>query len=262
MSCAHVAIAMLAWLAPAWASAQSLPPVPKVRLVVPVAQSFHAALRDASFAGEVIDGQVRWTCAKGACRAQASWRAPTVAACAALARKAGVVQRFGSATQALTGAELASCNGPAVQPTVAPTVAPRTLDGATRSPVSPAFDRLRRQREEAARRALDAVRLPPPPAAGLIAHNRGDDCDDERANVNRRASEVCNGYDDTCDGAVDEGVTVAYFLDMDRDRHGDPARRVNACPQHRAALEAEGAWLETRGDDCNDNDPAVWSGCP
>jgi N-acetylneuraminic acid mutarotase len=56
----------------------------------------------------------------------------------------------------------------------------------------------------------------------------GGDCDDSRATVNPGASEVCNGVDDNCSGAIDEG------FDLDGDK-------VTTC-----------------GGDCNDADPAVW----
>ena len=142
---------------------------------------------------------------------------------------------------------------------------PRLALPAAQVPVSKArlaFDRLQAERAAAARKAMLANRPPLPPKPGLVEYNRGDDCDDSRRTVNRRVPEVCNGYDDNCDGAIDEGVTTTFFLDADGDRHGDRSRRVDACPQHRDEFASAGIVLETRGDDCDDTDPDRWSGCP
>src|SRR5687768_14484825 len=49
----------------------------------------------------------------------------------------------------------------------------------------------------------------------------GDDCDDSRRGTRPDAAEVCEGYDNDCDGTVDEGVSVPAFSDDDRDLHGD-----------------------------------------
>lgn len=48
----------------------------------------------------------------------------------------------------------------------------------------------------------------------------GADCDDGNASVNPRAPETCNGFDDDCDGAVDEGVLTEFFVDEDGDGFG------------------------------------------
>jgi len=86
----------------------------------------------------------------------------------------------------------------------------------------------------------------------------GTDCDDARASVNPIASEVCNGFDDNCDGAVDEGVRLVAFEDRDRDLFGS-SRRVEICPhQLRPGLVVNDY-------DCDDADPRrnPWAGnCP
>ncbi len=58
----------------------------------------------------------------------------------------------------------------------------------------------------------------------------GMDCQDDRAGVFPGATEVCNGFDDDCDGTVDEGVSVMGFRDADGDLHGDPDSPMVACP--------------------------------
>ncbi len=75
----------------------------------------------------------------------------------------------------------------------------------------------------------------------------GTDCDDNRANVNAFASEVCDGLDNNCDGTTDEGVSVAGFVDADGDGFGDTALPLNQC----AGL----GQFSTIGGDCDDADP-------
>jgi hypothetical protein len=61
--------------------------------------------------------------------------------------------------------------------------------------------------------------------------------------------EVCDGYDNDCDGEIDEGVLVTFFRDLDTDTYGDPAVSVEAC-------EAPAGYVSD-GSDCNDLDATV-----
>jgi hypothetical protein len=67
--------------------------------------------------------------------------------------------------------------------------------------------------------------------AGWVA--LADDCDDADADVNPAAIEGCNGADDDCDGAVDEGAVDAasWYLDSDSDGFGDAGEERRACEQ-------------------------------
>lgn len=60
--------------------------------------------------------------------------------------------------------------------------------------------------------------------------NCGLDCDDLRRNVGPGNSEVCDGFDNDCDGAIDEGVTVVGYVDADFDLVGDLAAAAPICP--------------------------------
>ncbi len=76
----------------------------------------------------------------------------------------------------------------------------------------------------------------------------GTDCDDVRASVAPGSVEACDGFDNDCDGLVDEEVAVSGFADEDGDLHGDPARPLSSCAGMRG--------FSTVGDDCDDTNPA------
>ncbi|MBN2800379.1 MAG: hypothetical protein JXX28_14665 [Deltaproteobacteria bacterium] len=77
---------------------------------------------------------------------------------------------------------------------------------------------------------------------------KGGDCDDTDADVFPAAPELCNALDDDCDGAVDEGVTAAWYADGDGDGFGDPATAEQACTAPTGFV--------VDGTDCDDGDPA------
>ena len=81
------------------------------------------------------------------------------------------------------------------------------------------------------------------------AFTDGNDCDDRDAAVHPQAIEGCNGLDDDCDGATDEG-TDAWYADADGDGFGDPS--APTCePESGAVQDAS---------DCDDGDPGVYPG--
>ena len=78
------------------------------------------------------------------------------------------------------------------------------------------------------------------------------DCDDARAAVNPAATELCDGLDDDCDGAVDEddaADAATWYADGDGDGYGDPSTATSACtcPPGYGADDA----------DCDDGDATV-----
>ncbi len=90
----------------------------------------------------------------------------------------------------------------------------------------------------------------------------GGDCNDGAAAVHPGLPEVCNGVDDDCSGAADEGVTLTFYADCDSDGYGSvwptsacaaPAGAPPGCPT--------GRW-QTVGGDCDDYRAAVHPGFP
>ncbi|MFA6131354.1 MAG: putative metal-binding motif-containing protein [Patescibacteria group bacterium] len=78
------------------------------------------------------------------------------------------------------------------------------------------------------------------------------DCDDARSDVNPGENELCDGFDNDCDGSVDEPSAidaVDLWDDDDSDGYGDDASgSFTACP-------ADG-FVDVNGD-CNDADAAI-----
>ena len=48
----------------------------------------------------------------------------------------------------------------------------------------------------------------------------GEDCDDADATTYPGAAELCDGKDNSCDGAIDEGVQTSFYADGDGDGYG------------------------------------------
>jgi hypothetical protein len=78
------------------------------------------------------------------------------------------------------------------------------------------------------------------------------DCDDRDAAINPGASELCNGFDDDCDGLVDDddpGVSglSTWYADVDADGYGDATAALVACFQPSGYVADDS--------DCSDRDP-------
>ena len=72
-----------------------------------------------------------------------------------------------------------------------------------------------------------------------------EDCDDNNSLVSPGAEELCDGFDNNCDGQVDEGVLTNFFVDSDGDGFGNPSIVVDSCETPEGFV--------TNGSDCDDN---------
>ena len=62
---------------------------------------------------------------------------------------------------------------------------------------------------------------------GFVIDNT--DCDDTDNTSFPRATEICDGKDNNCDGVIDENVTTVYYADVDGDGYGNPNDSITAC---------------------------------
>ena len=82
-----------------------------------------------------------------------------------------------------------------------------------------------------------------------------EDCDDDNANINPLAQEICDDIDNNCDGQIDENLPLfTFFSDSDNDSFGDPDNFILQCsdvPQNGYVLNYS---------DCDDNDNNAFPG--
>jgi FG-GAP-like repeat/Putative metal-binding motif len=86
--------------------------------------------------------------------------------------------------------------------------------------------------------------------AGTVSND--EDCDPDDAAVNPGATEVCNGFDDDCDGSSDgpdAADATVFYGDLDGDGFGNASDSELACTQP--------GGTSTNDDDCNDANAAV-----
>jgi len=76
------------------------------------------------------------------------------------------------------------------------------------------------------------------------------DCNDAIAAINPGATEICDGIDNNCNGQVDEGLTVTWYLDLDNDGYGTGANLTQCSRPIGYKLTSE---LTSTTGDCNDN---------
>jgi hypothetical protein len=87
-------------------------------------------------------------------------------------------------------------------------------------------------------------------SSGSVADDT--DCDDAESEINPDAEEVCNDFDDDCDGDIDEGTSglQTWYEDADSDGYGDPDGATSEdCEQPSGYADNE--------DDCDDADADI-----
>ncbi len=86
---------------------------------------------------------------------------------------------------------------------------------------------------------------------------KGGDCNDGNKDINPGAPEICDAYDNNCDGKVNEGLNaVTLYRDNDGDGHGargtvDTRQGCGNVPGYAPVA-----------DDCNDDDKSIFPGAP
>ena len=56
-----------------------------------------------------------------------------------------------------------------------------------------------------------------------------DDCDDNDASIFPNAEELCDGFDNNCNGQADEDVQITFYADADDDGFGNADITTLAC---------------------------------
>lgn len=77
------------------------------------------------------------------------------------------------------------------------------------------------------------------------------DCNDQNSAINLAADEICDGFDNNCDGAVDDNEHNAptWYADVDADGYGTGGRVASQCTPADGYVGKDG--------DCNDADRTV-----
>lgn len=80
------------------------------------------------------------------------------------------------------------------------------------------------------------------------------DCDGAAANIHPGATETCDGYDEDCDGQIDDGVGDYFFADTDGDGFGNAALDTLMCSGNEDFV--------ADNTDCNDTNDTVFPNAP
>jgi hypothetical protein len=78
------------------------------------------------------------------------------------------------------------------------------------------------------------------------------DCNDLDSSLHPAREEVCDGIDNNCDGAVDEGVIPTWYFDFDGDGHGSDTLIYEGCDPLEGYIASS--------DDCDDSRDTVAPG--
>jgi len=85
---------------------------------------------------------------------------------------------------------------------------------------------------------------------GYVPASNGDDCDDANPAVSPLKPEICDDFDNNCDGSINEGILSSpYYADLDLDGFGDPSDVELSCAPIPDRV--------INPDDCDDTDPDI-----
>jgi hypothetical protein len=87
--------------------------------------------------------------------------------------------------------------------------------------------------------------------AGYVTNST--DCNDNNSAIRPTATEICNSFDDDCDGLTNEGITfLTYYADNDADGFGNPNASLSECTPPSGYV--------TNNGDCNDASATIKPG--
>ena len=75
------------------------------------------------------------------------------------------------------------------------------------------------------------------------------DCDDVNGTVHPGSKEICNGFDDDCNGIADDGIFTVYYTDLDNDGFGTD--------EFKTFCNDPGIGYTTMKGDCDDADASI-----